>query len=244
VSTDAPRLSVAEAGGRQPVVIEVRLREDAPVVLHSDPPSMAAEQYRALAVQIEDRIAAARTEAGYLLAITSAEERAGKTLSALNVALTLARGGERRVLLVEADIWREGLRPYFRTSWPRERGLVQVLDGTVKLPQAVVRIGGTGLDLLPSGSVAKIGNVMTGGHLTELFRELRSSYEIVVLDTPPLPLLASARAVAGRADGAVIVVRAGQSRRSGVEHAVDALGAIKIVGLLLNGARVRYQDYY
>jgi polysaccharide biosynthesis transport protein len=225
-------------------VTEVRLREDAPVVLHSDPPSLGAEQYRALAVQIEDRIAASLSAAGYLLAITSAEERAGKTLSALNLALTLARGGERRVLLVEADIWREGLRQYFRTAWSRERGLVQVLEGTLAVPQAVVRIAGAGLDLLPSGTTAKIGNVMSGRHLTDLFAELRRSYEIVVLDTPPLPLLASARAVAGRADGAVVVVRAGQSRRSGVEHAIDALGSLKIVGLVLNGARVRYQDYY
>ena len=57
-------------------------------------------------------------------------------------------------------------------------------------------------------------------------------------------MLASARAIAKRADGVVIVVRAGRSRRSGVEHAIRALGPQKIVGLLLNGARVRYQSYY
>jgi capsular exopolysaccharide synthesis family protein len=231
------------ADERSSPVAVVRVRPDAPLVLHLDPPSFAAEQYRSLAVQLEDRIEDSASGTGYLLAVTSAEEQAGKTLTSLNLALTLARGGEHRVLLVETDLWRPGLRPYFE-SWPRDRGLVQVLERQLPLAQAIVEVASAGLHVLPAGSSTRPGDVLSGRRVAELFDEVRRRYEIVVRDTPPLPLLASARAVAGRADGVVLVVRAGQSRRSGIEHAVRALGPQKVIGLLLNGARVRYQSYY
>ena len=223
---------------------KLQVKPDAPLFSHLDPPSFAAEQYRALAVQVEERIAARSTGSGYLLAVTSAEEKAGKTLTALNLSLALARGGEHRVLLVEADLWRAGLQPYFTTSWPRGRGLAQVLDRELTLSQAILTVEEFGLDVLPSGATKRLGDVLSGRRLTDLFDELRRSYEIVVLDTPPFPLLASSRAISGRADGVVLVVRSGQSRRSGLESIVRALGAQRIVGLLLNGARVRFQTYY
>ena len=230
---------VREATGEK-----LKVKADAPLFTHLDPPSFAAEQYRALAVQVEERIAARAVGSGYLLAVTSAEEKAGKTLTALNLALALARGGEHRVLLVEADLWRAGLLPYFASTWPRGRGLAQVLDHDISLTQAIVSIDGLALDVLPSGATTRLGDVLSGRRLTDLFDELRRLYEIVVLDTPPFPLLASSRAIAGRADGVVLVVRSGQSRRSGLESIVRALGAQKIVGLLLNGARVRFKSYY
>jgi Mrp family chromosome partitioning ATPase len=233
-----PREARAAHAGR------LHFKPDAPLFTHLDPPSFAAEQYRALAVQIEERIAARSAGSGYLLAVTSAEERAGKTLTALNLSLALARGGEHRVLLVEADLWRAGLQPYFTASWPRGRGLAQVLDREIGLSQAIVPVADMGLDVLPSGATTRLGDVLSGRRLTDLFDELRRSHEVVVLDTPPFPLLASSRSIAGRADGVVLVVRSGQSRRSGLESIVRALGPQKIVGLLLNGARVRFKSYY
>lgn len=228
--------------GAGPTALQVK--PDAPLFTHLDPPSFAAEQYRSLAVQVEDRIASRAVGSGYLLAVTSAEEKAGKTLTALNLSLALARGGEHRVLLVEADLWRAGLQPYFTASWPRGRGLTQVLDRELSLAQAILPVTDSGLHILPSGATTRLGDVLSGRRLTDLFDELRRSFEVVVLDTPPFPLLSSSRAISGRADGVVLVVRSGQSRRSGIENIVRALGAPKIVGLLLNGARVRFQSYY
>lgn len=232
------------AAPEEPPRDELRLSADAPVVLHLDPPSFAAEQYRTLAVQIEERVGPASGGQGYALAVTSAEEKAGKTLTALNIALALARGGERRVLLVEADLWRPGLRGYFEGEWPAERGLLQVLSGTLTVPQATVRIPSAGLDLLASGSTGRVGDVLSSRRLVELFADLRRRYELIVIDTPPLPLLAGARAIAGRADGVVFIVRADQSRRSGIEHALAALGRQKLIGIVFNAMRVHRRGYY
>ena len=70
----------------------VQLRDDVPVIDYMAPPSFAAEQYRSLAVQVEERINPLATW-GYALTVTSPEEGAGKTLTSLNLALTLTRGG-------------------------------------------------------------------------------------------------------------------------------------------------------
>lgn len=224
----------------------VRLREDAPVVLHMDPPSFAAEQYRSAAVQVEERVSPIATW-GFVLTVSSAEEGAGKTLTSLNLALTLTRGEERRVLLVEGDLYRPKLYTYFDPD-PKDRpGLLQVIEKRLPLAEAVVSVAGTRLDVLTAGVDGMAGDVLSGRRMSEVLTEMRSAYEMVVVDAPPMALLASARSLAGRSDGVVLVVRAGQSKSKGLEKAFAAVGPEKLIGLLLNGARISkrgYRDYY
>jgi receptor protein-tyrosine kinase len=225
----------------------VRLREGAPVILHIDPPSFPAEQYRLLAVQIEERLTPIGTW-GYALSITSPDEGAGKTLTSLNVALTLTRGDERRVLLVEGDLWRPRLHTYFDFERADRPGLQQVLERRIELAEAVVMVEGTSLDLLTAGASGLAGDVISGRRMSEVLTEARAAYEIVVIDSPPMGMLASARSIASRSDGVVVVVRAGQSKRKGIEKTLEAIGPEKVVGIVLNGIKKSagrgYQGYY
>lgn len=224
----------------------VQLREDVPVILYTDPPSFAAEQYRGLAVQVEENINPLGTW-GYALTVTSAEEGAGKTLTALNLALTLTRGEERRVLLLEGDLWRPQLHTYFRLDRTENPGLQQVLERRVPLGEAVISLEDSSLDLLLAGASGVSGDLMSGRRMSEVLTEARAAYEIVVIDSPPLTLLASARSLAARSDGVVLVVRAGQSKKKDIEKALGALGPEKLLGAVLNGARISdrgYRGYY
>jgi receptor protein-tyrosine kinase len=220
----------------------VRLREDAPVILHIDPPSFPAEQYRLLAVQVEERLNPIGTW-GYALSVTSPDEGAGKTLTSLNVALTLTRGEERRVLLIEGDLWRPRLHTYFDPERADRPGLQQVLERRIELAEAVVTVEGTSLDLLTAGASGFAGDVMSGRRVSEILTEARAAYEIVVIDSPPMGMLASARSIASRSDGVVVVVRAGQSKRKGIEKTLEAIGPEKVVGIVLNGVKSARQDY-
>jgi capsular exopolysaccharide synthesis family protein len=221
----------------------VSLRESAAVITHLSTPSFAAEQYRALAVQVEERVNPISTW-GYALTVTSAEESAGKTLTSLNLALALARGEERRVLLVEADLWRPRLSTYLESSAAAGLpGLLQLIEGSIALPEAVLGIAGTSLDLLTSGGDQAPGDVLSGRRMSEILTEMRTAYEIVVVDSPPMSLLASARSLAARSDGSVLVVRAGQSKRQGIERALQVLGPEKTIGIVFNGARPPRRGY-
>jgi capsular exopolysaccharide synthesis family protein len=229
--------------------IAVRLKDDAPIFLHLDPPSFAAEQYRTLAVQIEERLSPIGTR-GYILTVTSPEEAAGKTLTSLNLALTLTRGEERRVLLIEADLWRPQLHTYLHGEpAPADtgRGLRQVLEKEAALSEVVLPVANTSLSLLLSGSSDAAGDLISGRRMSEVLTEARSAYEIVVIDSPPMAYLASARALAARSDGAVVVVRAGETPRRAIEKTLATLGPEKTIGLVLNGVRMSkrsYRQYY
>lgn len=227
----------------------VQLSEDAPVINYMDKPTFVAEQYRSLAVQIEERVnplgpLGAR---GYTLTVTSAEEGAGKTLTSLNLALTLTRGEERRVLLLEGDLWRPQLHTYFVPERPDRPGLQQVLERRTTVADAVVTLEGSSLDVLLAGASEVAGDLMSGRRMSEVLNEARAAYEIVVIDSPPMTLLASARSLAARSDGVVMVVRAGQSKRHDIEKTLAALGPEKLIGAVLNFAPVSargYRGYY
>jgi succinoglycan biosynthesis transport protein ExoP len=228
----------------------VELRDDAPVINYLDPPSFAAEQYRGLAVQVEERIhplGMPLSTRGYVLTVTSPEEAAGKTLTSLNLALTLTRGQERRVLLLEGDIWRPQLHTYLVPERPDRPGLQQVLEGRIALSEAVISHEGSSLDLLLAGSSGVSGDLMSGRRMSEVLNEARDAYEVVVVDSPPMNLLASARTLAARADGVVLVVRAGQTKKWAIEKTLSALGPEKLIGAVLNFARISergYRGYY
>lgn len=245
-SDRSPRLDNVEMMP-MPARTAVRLKDDAPIFLHLDPPSFAAEQYRTLAVQIEERLSPIGTW-GYVLAVTSPEEAAGKTLTSLNLALTLTRGEERRVLLIEADLWRPQLHTYLDGERADAgRGLRQVLEKETSLSEAALPVAGTSLSLLLSGSADAAGDLISGRRMSEVLTEARSAWEIVVIDSPPMAYLASARALAARADGAVVVVRAGQTPRRAIEKTLATLGPEKTIGLVLNGVRMSkrsYRQYY
>ena len=224
----------------------IRPKDDAPLILHVDPPSFVAEQYRSLAVHVEERINPVGTW-GYVLTVTSAEEGEGKTLTSLNLALTLTRGEERRVLLLEADLWRPQLHTYFEGDLEGTPGLQQVLDRSLALSEAVMPVAGSSLDVLFAGTSHVAGDKMAGRRMSEVLAEVRTAYEVVVIDSPPMALLASARSLAARSDGVVLVVRANQTRKRSVEKALAALGPEKLVGIVLNGVRLSnrvYRGYY
>jgi protein-tyrosine kinase len=224
----------------------VQLRDDAPVVDYMAPPSFAAEQYRSLAVQVEERINPLATW-GYALTVTSPEEGAGKTLTSLNLALTLTRGEERRVLLLEGDLWRPQLHTYFDPERPDRPGLQQVLERRLPFSDAVVSLEGTSLDILMAGASGVAGDMMSGRRMSEVLSEARNHYEVVVVDSPPMTLLASARSLAARSDGVVLVVRAGQTKKHDIEKTLNALGPDKLIGAVLNYTRISergYRGYY
>jgi capsular exopolysaccharide synthesis family protein len=220
----------------------LRLKDDAPLILHVDPPSFVAEQYRSLAVQVEERTNPIGTF-GYALTVTSPGEGDGKTLTSLNLALTLTRGEERRVLLIEGDLWRPRLAEYFVGEPKKMEGLQQVLDRDLPLSDAVWTVEGSSLDVLLAGAEGAVGDRMSGRRMSEILAEARSAYEIVVIDSPPMDLLASSRSLAARSDGVVLVVRANQTKKRSLEKALATLGPQKILGIVLNGLRISRRGY-
>jgi tyrosine-protein kinase Etk/Wzc len=190
-------------------------------------------------------------EALKTLVVTSAAPGEGKTLTAANLAVTLAYDG-LRVLLVDCDIRRPRVHGLFHL--PRAPGLMELLTASSRptgsrLP-AIRDTSVVGLSVLPCGALpSNAANLLSGTRMRVLLEELREQFDIIVLDTPPVLATADAGIVASLTDGVLLVVRAGTTDRNAAQRACQQLANVgaRVIGTVLNdpaGQVAKEGDYY
>jgi len=203
------------------------------------PDSFVAEQFRMLRARI-DALSAERPLR--TLAIASALGGEGKTTAAVNLALVSAMGVGRRILLVDCDLRRPcihttlGLRP--------EAGLAEVLTEQASLDQALLKVDGTSLDVLPvRGTPTNPSELLSSPRMRALIEDFAQRYDRVILDTPPALSLPDAKILSELTDGFVLVVQADSTPGEDVEAALDVLARTRALGVVLNGAEANGQRY-
>ncbi len=201
--------------------------------------TMCREQYRRLAAVLHDSQAAKRTQ---VVMVVSALPGEGKTLTAVNVALTLSNSYRKRVLLIDGDLRRPTLHKVFRIE--TSSGLADGLDPSAK-GKIVVRQVTPMLALLPTGrSVADPMAGLISERMRQLIDEARTVFDWIIVDTPPLVLLPDANLLASIVDAALLVIRAESTPYAMVKRAVDAISRSRLLGVALNGAIVGPHDGY
>jgi len=172
--------------------------------------------------------------------ITSAARGEGRSTTAAGLATALARAG-RRVVVVDADLRRPRLAAYLGVD--SSCGLSDVLAGRAEAPDVWQRRGTRELYVLPAGPVpSNPADLLRSARMARLVGQLRDEFDAVVVDTPPALSCADAAAVASLADGAVVVVRAGRTRRhelAGVVARLRSVGA-PLLGCVFNRTSAAY----
>jgi non-specific protein-tyrosine kinase len=166
--------------------------------------------------------------------VTSAVAGEGKSTSACNLAITLAQAGIR-VALVEGDLRRPRVADYMGVE--PSVGLTSVLIGRATLAQALQPWADPRLAVLASGPIPpNPAELLGSGHMIALLRELQSQADVVVVDAPPLLPVTDAAVLSRVTDGAVLVVRAGRTKRDQLASAVSALRTVdaRLLGTVLN----------
>jgi protein-tyrosine kinase len=195
------------------------------------PHSAVAEQYRAIRTRItqHEEHAPLRT-----VMITSPGGNEGKSITAANLALTMAQEIQRQVVLVDADLRGPSVHALFGldASGP---GLSDVLAGDATLDDALVYLPDYRLMLLPAGTTPQFPTELLGSAaMRRTLDTLRARFDRVLLDLPSVMPLADVGTVAPLADGVVMVVRAGATHRPALDQALAALEDSKILGVVLN----------
>src|SRR2546423_3743479 len=170
------------------------------------------EAYRTLRASLMPAGRGGRVPSSVL--ITSASPSEGKTMTAVNVATTLAAGGQR-VVLIDGDLRRPMVATLFGVA-SRPRGFADVLLEHVPLEQALVRAPGHGDQLqllLASPEHAHLVDLLHPERVERVLDELRSVADIVVIDSPPVTEVADALTLADQVDTVLIAVRLGRTRR-------------------------------
>ncbi len=204
----------------------------------SDPESVAAQQYAILALKVQQWMA---ETGGKTLMVTSGSGAEGKSLTALNLSLALASAADGRVLLVDGDLRLPRVRE--RLGLPGEQGLSNLLapDGGER-GAYISKIGA--LHVLPGGSNrANPAGLLSSPRARDVLAGLRSEYQLVVLDSPPIVPIADSHILAGLCDGVVLVVRARQTRPELLLRSIESLGAAQVIGFVLNDVELAATPY-
>jgi polysaccharide biosynthesis transport protein len=176
---------------------------------------------------------------------TSAMPGEGKSTVACQVASSLARCG-KRVVLVDLDIRRPTIHKYMKLK--RSPGVCELLLGKTPLSQAVQHVSASGLDVIVAGALpVRIQEQATRGTMDSLFDELRSTYDMIIIDACPVLPVVDARIIGKFADGTVLTLVRDVSRMPNSVQAYKMLQSfgVRVIGTVLIGAMPRgYSNYY
>jgi protein-tyrosine kinase len=205
---------------------------DKDMVAALSPFSPAAEQYRTLRTRIAQVESAGQRR---VILVTSPGTGDGKTVTAANLALTMAQEFQRQVLLVDADLRNPRLHECL--GIPREPGLSDVLAGDVPLEDALVSLSEYRVIALPAGTAhGRPTELLSSEPMRRLIENLGRRFDRVVIDSTSAHF-ADAGVLEPLVDGVLLIVRAGRTSRPSVARSLGLVPRAKLLGLVLNDSR-------
>jgi len=198
----------------------------------TDPDPLFAEQYKKLRARI---LRATAKNFLNTLMVTSAGMGEGKTITAINLAISIASEIDYTVLLVDADFKRPSIHKYLGIE--TEYGLSDVLAGKAELSDVMIKTGIGKLVFLPAGSA--LGNateLLSSERMKMLVKEMKHRYKdrYVIFDTSPLLLTSDAIPLSHYIDGVLLVIQASRTTPKAASQAVSQIKGSNILGVVFN----------
>ncbi|NQT27570.1 polysaccharide biosynthesis tyrosine autokinase [candidate division KSB1 bacterium] len=218
-------------------------RIESRLITHFAPKSPISEAYRTLRTNIQYAKADSPIKS---FLVTSSGPGEGKSTTVANLAITFAQMGAR-TLLVDTDLRRPVLHGIFGQS--RNDGLTNILVGRTTLQQALKTTQIEDLFLVTSGTLPpNPSELLTSKMMEQFLNEANEQFDIILLDTPPVIAVTDAAILSRKVDGAVLVLRSGQTVRDIIVRSRAFLEKVnaKLLGVLVNGLQVNnmYGSYY
>lgn len=211
------------------------------LITNGNPRSPAAESYKTLRTNIQ--------YAGFdrqikSLLLTSCEPSEGKSLTAANLAISIAQDG-KKVLLVDCDLRKPMQRRVFNVM--NIKGLTNVLAEGADYREVVNDVNVDNLELITSGPKPPNPSEILGSSKMQAFMdEITADYDMVILDTPPMLPVTDATVLSRIVDGVLLVIRHGQTTIEAAEivrRQIEKVGA-NILGAVINDVPMDDNNYY
>jgi capsular exopolysaccharide synthesis family protein len=209
-----------------------------------DAQSVEAESYRTLRTNVG---LAQKSRGGHEILVTSPSMGEGKSATAGNLAISLSQKGQR-TLLVDADMRRPTQHEKFGVS--REPGLSDILLGEAELETVLRRASGLeSLYVLPAGrSIGHPAELLDSARMDALLETLRTRFDAVVLEAPPVLAVTDAAVLAPKTDGVILVLRTEKTDKEAIAMAIQQLRQVdaELLGAVVHGASAEgsYQSSY
>lgn len=221
------------------------------LVAARDSDSPVSEDYRKLKSMIIKITKMGKSQNA--LMVTSAVGGEGKTVTALNLAISLAQEYDHTVLLVDADLRRPSVHDYLGIS--PGPGLTECLTNGADIGGALIRTDLGNLTVLPAGKrVSNPSELVSSARMREVAMELKHRYanRYIIFDTPPVLLYSEALTIGSMVDGVLMVIGEGKVSQDSLREAFNMLSETKMLGAVYNNASMealhgyyrRYKSYY
>jgi succinoglycan biosynthesis transport protein ExoP len=223
-----PLISMAGNTAHSTLLSSSALRASRMVAL-SDPESIASEQYRLLGLKVRRQLVAHESPVLVVTGVTGGE---GKTVTAVNVSLSIAATLPGRVLLIDSDLRKPRVHEYL--GIPHSKGFSDFLrapdtdssEYLWKLKDLYVMTGGT--------SLSNPVSLLTSKNAAAIVQRMREEFDFIVIDTPPVLPVVDSHILAGLADGVVMVVRARYTKREALSLGLETFQAANLFGAVVN----------
>ena len=199
------------------------------------------EAYKTLRTNVSFTLAG--EEACKVVVVTSSMQGEGKSITATNLAISYAMT-DKKVLLIDCDMRRPKLARLMEKG--NKVGLSNLLMDYDLLGEAVQHTDIEGLDVILAGSIPPNPSELLGSaRMRKLIEEMKGKYDYIFLDSPPINMVTDAAVLAPKSNGVLFLVRANQSERGAVIHAVNQLERTqaKILGFILNDVDMERLHY-
>jgi capsular exopolysaccharide synthesis family protein len=229
-NSEIPDVAGREPAGEMAVFRGFRRSLMGKVVTGRDIEPGSVEQYRRLAATLHHTQVERGTKK---VMVASAVAGEGKTLTALNLALTLSESYHRRVVLIDADLRNPRLHEMLDIA--NVAGLNDVLANARQSKATLIAVSPR-LSVLPAGrpNPDPMGP-LTSRRMAQILEKAAANFDWVIVDTPPVVLLPDTNLLAAMVDASVLVIHAGKTSYDLVSRAITALGRERILGVVLNG---------
>lgn len=210
--------------------------------LTSDPKSIISESYRTIRTSV---LLSSLDVSPKVILVTSSLPREGKTMTSANLAIAMAQMGEK-VLLIDTDLRQPGIAKVF--SIDNSTGISNVIVEQNDISSVVRMVQGIpNLDIITAGvKIPNPSELLGSRRMKELLIDLRGRYDRIILDSPPLLAVSDPRILSSLADGVIIVLWGGVTRKDVIRKANMALTSVnaKISGVIINNIDVTGRSYY
>jgi exopolysaccharide/PEP-CTERM locus tyrosine autokinase len=211
--------------------------------------SPVSEEYK----KLKSRIVDLTTKDGFknTLTVTSSVSDEGKSITAVNLAVSLSQDYDRAVILIDADMRRPTLHTYLNRT--PGKGLSDCLNGGIDPDSALMPIGSNKLSFLPAGKKINDPVEFFASRKMQVFmQDLKARYadRYIIVDTPPALLFAETKKISAFADGVILVVKEGRATLENISETIDILKGSNVMGIVYNNASLHnlngssYYHYY
>jgi capsular exopolysaccharide synthesis family protein len=209
--------------------IRLRASASSPVFPFDEQQQHAAEQYRVIRTKILHH-----PKKPQVVLVSSATSGDGKTVTAINVASSMALKSDCQTVLIDADLRFPTIAQ--ELDLPLSPGLTDLLSGSVDLESALIRCEQfPQLFVIPAGSpVANPSELLDSANWHKFLDKVRSRFPAVILDAPPIATVADHELLQLTADGVILVVRPDHSERAAVLKGLETIPKEKLLGVVLN----------